>query len=144
MQENIAQFCSITGASAKDAKRMLERHKRLDAAVDAFYSGPTPASPARSAGPSTSKITTLFDKYKGASALRAVPHSSRSSLCFLPWRIASTISPIATLSLCAPALVNPTISRLLYRAPRSPHICVSEPAHTVHIQTRSRQIRRRT
>lgn len=67
MQENVAQFCAITGASTKDAKRMLEKYKRLDAAVDAYYSGGfQPSSPARTAGASTSKITELFEKYKGA------------------------------------------------------------------------------
>lgn len=69
LQESIAQFCAITGASTKDAKRMLDRFKKLDAAVDAWYSGghqsSTPSTP-RPAGPSTSKITELFERYKGA------------------------------------------------------------------------------
>ncbi|KAF5381521.1 hypothetical protein D9757_008166 [Collybiopsis confluens] len=64
---DIAYFCSVTGASYKDAKKYLEKHKRLDAAVDAYYSNPsafsTPPKPQTSA-PSTSKLNALFDEYK--------------------------------------------------------------------------------
>lgn len=47
---------------AKDARKFLTKHKRLDLAVDAYYT-----SPAASKAPaSTSKLNALFDKYKGA------------------------------------------------------------------------------
>ncbi|KAF5366764.1 hypothetical protein D9758_006504 [Tetrapyrgos nigripes] len=66
MEENIAQFCAVTGASVKDAKRFLEKYKKLDVAVDAYFNDPNPApTPSRRhEGPSTSKLNTLFDKYK--------------------------------------------------------------------------------
>ncbi|KAJ3881426.1 defective in Cullin neddylation protein 1, partial [Lentinula edodes] len=64
---DIASFCSVTGASYKDAKKFLEKHKRLDAAVDAYYSNPnsfaTSTKPQTSA-PSTSKLNASFDEYK--------------------------------------------------------------------------------
>jgi hypothetical protein len=45
----------------------MEKYKQLDVAVDAYYNDPRPAQPAgRAAGPSTTKITQLFEKYKGA------------------------------------------------------------------------------
>ncbi|KAK0457016.1 defective in Cullin neddylation protein 1 [Desarmillaria tabescens] len=63
--ETTAQFCSVTGAQAKDAKRYLDKYKRLDAAVDAYYNDPVSR---RSGGSvtaaSTSKLNALFDKYK--------------------------------------------------------------------------------
>ncbi|KAF8214675.1 Cullin binding-domain-containing protein [Mycena galopus ATCC 62051] len=68
MEENIAQFCGVTGASVKDAKKFLEKYKRVDVAVDAYYGDPNAlaTTAARSAVPaaSTSKLNTLFDKYK--------------------------------------------------------------------------------
>ncbi|KAJ3778431.1 defective in Cullin neddylation protein 1 [Lentinula raphanica] len=64
---DLASFCSITGASYRDAKKFLEKYKRLDAAVDAYYSNPgafsTPSKP-QQAAPSTSKLNALFDGYK--------------------------------------------------------------------------------
>lgn len=97
MEDNIAQFCGVTGASCvpsisatphpsiinnlcdsfssstKDARKFLEKYKRVDIAVDAYYTDPnalatspsrTPSTPAAS----TSKLNALFDKYKGACA----------------------------------------------------------------------------
>ncbi|KAF5334925.1 hypothetical protein D9611_010029 [Ephemerocybe angulata] len=72
MEENIVQFCSITGASTRDAKKFLEHHGRLDVAVDAFFNNPnqfassSSKSRAKEAAPSTSKLGSLFDKYKDA------------------------------------------------------------------------------
>ncbi|KAJ7703954.1 defective in Cullin neddylation protein 1 [Mycena rosella] len=68
MEENIAQFCGVTGASVKDAKKFLDKYKRVDVAVDAYYGDPAalaavPAPP-RAAAASTSKLNALFDKYK--------------------------------------------------------------------------------
>ncbi|KAF8181056.1 Cullin binding-domain-containing protein [Pholiota molesta] len=69
LDNDVAQFCSITGASARDARKFIETHKRLDVAIDAFYTNPGAfASSARrkdSSVPSTSKLSQLFDSYKG-------------------------------------------------------------------------------
>jgi len=69
LDNDIAQFCTVTGASARDARKFLEAHKRLDIAIDAYYTNPNAfASSGRrkgdSAAPSTSKLGQLFDKYK--------------------------------------------------------------------------------
>lgn len=51
--------------SLKEAKRYLDKYKRLDAAIDAFFndSGTRRAE----SGVSTAKLTSLFDRYKGNS-----------------------------------------------------------------------------
>ncbi|KAF9239449.1 defective in Cullin neddylation protein 1, partial [Melanogaster broomeanus] len=56
--DTFSEFCNITGASQKEAKRYLDKHKRLDVAIDAFYQD------GGKSGASTSKLTELFDKYK--------------------------------------------------------------------------------
>ncbi|KIM41840.1 hypothetical protein M413DRAFT_27408 [Hebeloma cylindrosporum] len=65
---DVAQFCTVTGASARDARKFLEAHKRLDIAIDAYYTNPNAfASTSRRKGdsaPSTSKLAQLFEKYK--------------------------------------------------------------------------------
>ncbi|CAA7261982.1 unnamed protein product [Cyclocybe aegerita] len=64
---DVAQFCAITGASTKDARDFLKHHKRLDVAIDAYYNNPNAFSGRRktdSSTPSTSKLSQLFDKYK--------------------------------------------------------------------------------
>jgi len=71
MEENIAQFCGVTGASVKDARRFLDKYKRVDVAVDAFYNDPSAMAAAakrqtENSGPSTSKLHALFDRYKDA------------------------------------------------------------------------------
>lgn len=50
------------------AKRYLDKYKRVDIAVDAYYSeGAAAASLARPRNePSSSKLGQLFDRYKGA------------------------------------------------------------------------------
>ncbi|KAF8877763.1 hypothetical protein CPB85DRAFT_476917 [Mucidula mucida] len=61
----MSSFCSVTGASPKEAKKFLEKHKRLDVAVDAYFhesAGRRQSGGASSA--SSSKLTALFDKYK--------------------------------------------------------------------------------
>ncbi|PIL26029.1 hypothetical protein GSI_11783 [Ganoderma sinense ZZ0214-1] len=45
---------------SKDARRYLTKYRRLDQAVDAFYSDPQAGRPSAS----TSKLNSLFDKYK--------------------------------------------------------------------------------
>ncbi|GBE86953.1 Defective in cullin neddylation protein [Sparassis crispa] len=65
MDEKIVQFCAVTGASTRDAKRFLEKHKRLDIAIDSYYTDPSGGSTAQAVPPaSTSKLNQLFDKYK--------------------------------------------------------------------------------
>ncbi|KAJ6626013.1 defective in Cullin neddylation protein 1 [Mycena sp. CBHHK59/15] len=72
MEENIAQFCGVTGASVKDARKFLEKYKRVDVAVDAFYGDPAAlaavAKQPPAAAASTSKLNALFDKYKDPDA----------------------------------------------------------------------------
>jgi len=69
LEENIVQFCSVTGASTREARKFLETHKRLDVAMDAYYSSQQAfLSSGRRKGdssvPSSSKILQLFEKYK--------------------------------------------------------------------------------
>ncbi|KAF8900119.1 defective in Cullin neddylation protein 1 [Gymnopilus junonius] len=69
LDNDIAQFCTVTGASARDAKKFLEVHKRLDIAIDAYYTNPNAFSNSGrrkgdSSAPSTSKLNQLFDQYK--------------------------------------------------------------------------------
>ncbi|KAF5376734.1 hypothetical protein D9615_007893 [Tricholomella constricta] len=72
MEDNIVQFCGVTGASTREARKYLEKYKRVDMAVDAFYNNPSEfAASTRHqppAAPSTSKLTTLFNKYKDPDA----------------------------------------------------------------------------
>ncbi|THH19153.1 hypothetical protein EW146_g1937 [Bondarzewia mesenterica] len=67
-EERIAQFCGITGAPVAHAKHYLDKYKRVDIAVDAYYNeGPSAAmlsARGRDGAPSTSKLASLFDKYK--------------------------------------------------------------------------------
>ncbi|KAJ7573970.1 Cullin binding-domain-containing protein [Mycena floridula] len=66
-EENIAQFCGITGASVKDARKFIEKYKRFEVAIDAYYNDPNALNATQkhqSSQPSTSKLTSLFDKYK--------------------------------------------------------------------------------
>ncbi|KAJ6578672.1 hypothetical protein DFH09DRAFT_346209 [Mycena vulgaris] len=67
MEENIAQFCGVTGASVKDAKKFLDKYKRVDVAIDAYYGDPAALAAVPKASvpaASTSKLNALFDKYK--------------------------------------------------------------------------------
>lgn len=54
----------------RDAKKFLDKYKRVDIAIDAFYNDPSEfsAPPPRHTStsmPSTSRLHTLFSKYKG-------------------------------------------------------------------------------
>ncbi|KAK7688773.1 hypothetical protein QCA50_008312 [Cerrena zonata] len=62
-QEKITQFVGVTGASTSDAKRFLDKYKRVDIAIDAFYNEPV-TRPSAPPAASTSKLNALFDKYK--------------------------------------------------------------------------------
>lgn len=55
----------------RDARRFLDKYKRVDAAMDAYYNDPSALNNSisiskRTNEPSTSKLNSLFDKYKGA------------------------------------------------------------------------------
>ncbi|KAI1787336.1 Cullin binding-domain-containing protein [Ganoderma leucocontextum] len=60
MDALVLQFTSVTGASSKDARRYLTKYRRLDLAVDAYYSDLQAGKPAAS----TSRLNSLFDRYK--------------------------------------------------------------------------------
>jgi hypothetical protein len=53
----------------KDARRFLDKYKRVDIAIDAYYSDPSAGGAAgrrtENPAPSTSKLNALFDKYRG-------------------------------------------------------------------------------
>lgn len=50
----------------RDARRFLDKYKRVDIAIDAYYNDPNAAAPPRPAAVSTTKLNQLFDQYKGA------------------------------------------------------------------------------
>jgi len=68
LEENINQFVIVTSASNKDAKSFLNKYKRLDVAIDAYYNNPSEFASASSSQPnvSTNKLNSLYDKYKEA------------------------------------------------------------------------------
>ncbi|KIP03035.1 hypothetical protein PHLGIDRAFT_78198 [Phlebiopsis gigantea 11061_1 CR5-6] len=63
-EEKIAQFCAVTGASTRDAKKFIEKYKRLEIAIDAYYNEPMMSRQQPPPAPSTSKLNQLFDQYK--------------------------------------------------------------------------------
>jgi DCN1-like protein 1/2 len=67
-------LCDLRVRRVKDAKRFLDKYKRVDVAMDAFYNDPSAmaalAKHPVSTGLSTSKLNALFDKYKGAPVSR--------------------------------------------------------------------------
>ncbi|KAF8339263.1 Cullin binding-domain-containing protein [Amanita rubescens] len=63
-EENVTQFCSITGASPRDARKFLDKYKRLDVAIDAYYGDSGSVTGKEKPQASTSKLNSLFDKYK--------------------------------------------------------------------------------
>lgn len=87
-EEAIAQFCGVTSATyvlnyfkisdqllitlairTKEAKKFIDKYKRLDVAIDAYYTNPNEFGNRRQAEstavPSTSKLNALFTRYKG-------------------------------------------------------------------------------
>ncbi|KAI0791042.1 defective in Cullin neddylation protein 1 [Abortiporus biennis] len=64
MEEKIAQFVGVTGATVKDARRYLDKYKKVEIAVDAFYNEPVQPRQSSIPSASTSKLNDLFNKYK--------------------------------------------------------------------------------
>ncbi|EMD30905.1 hypothetical protein CERSUDRAFT_60717, partial [Gelatoporia subvermispora B] len=65
MEERVAQFCGITGASTTNARRFIEKFRGLEPALNAYYNDPNALSSQRGTpGASTSKLADLFNKYK--------------------------------------------------------------------------------
>lgn len=69
-EDLIAQFCGITGASVKVAKKYLGDHKRIENAIDAFYNDGGESSSSRGT-PSVAdtatmnqRLTQMYDIYK--------------------------------------------------------------------------------
>lgn len=60
--QTLSEFQAITGTSQKEAKRYVDRYKRLDAALDAFYS--ESGNRRAESNVSITKINALFDRYK--------------------------------------------------------------------------------
>jgi len=69
-EDLIAQFCGVTGASVKDAKRYLEKHKRIENAIDAYYNEGGGSSSSRTtpsgADPATitQRLEQMYNTYK--------------------------------------------------------------------------------
>ncbi|EIN05181.1 defective in Cullin neddylation protein 1 [Punctularia strigosozonata HHB-11173 SS5] len=63
LEESVAQFCEFTAATPKEARNYLTKYKKLDSALNAFYTDPNMFG-RRDTGPSTSKLGVLFDQYK--------------------------------------------------------------------------------
>lgn len=55
----------------KDARKYLEKYKRLDAAIDSYYNDPNEfaSSSKRSDTDRTARLNAIFDKYKGTVTL---------------------------------------------------------------------------
>ncbi|GJE88982.1 defective in Cullin neddylation protein 1 [Phanerochaete sordida] len=63
LEEKINQFCMVTGASQRDARKYIEKYKGTEPALNAFYNDMSTRS---TAAPSSSKLGQLFDQYKDA------------------------------------------------------------------------------
>jgi len=69
-EDLIAQFCVVTGASVKDARKYLEKHKRIENAIDAYYNegGGSSSSRTTPGGPDpatiTQRLNRVYDAYK--------------------------------------------------------------------------------
>jgi len=63
-EDHIAQFCGVTGASVKDAKRYLEKHKRIENAIDAYYNdgGGSSSSRTTPSGPDPATMTQRLEQ----------------------------------------------------------------------------------
>ncbi|KAL5525275.1 DCN1 [Sanghuangporus sanghuang] len=67
-EANIVQFCNVTGASTKDARKFLEKYKRLDSAIDNYYNDPNQfgggGGSKRAEADRSARLSAIFDKYK--------------------------------------------------------------------------------
>ncbi|KAF9784507.1 defective in Cullin neddylation protein 1 [Thelephora terrestris] len=66
-EDLIAQFCGITGASVKSAKKYLGDHKRIDSAIDAYYTEGGESSSSRvtpNAVADPQRLNQVYDVYK--------------------------------------------------------------------------------
>jgi len=69
-EDLIAQFCGVTDSSVKDAKRYLEKHKRIENAIDAYYNegGGSSSSRTTPSGPDpvvlTQRLDQMYNAYK--------------------------------------------------------------------------------
>lgn len=64
MESRVEQFISVTGATTRDAKRFLEKYKRVDIAIDAYYNNPNALQSGQANAVSTTRLNQLFDQYK--------------------------------------------------------------------------------
>ncbi|KAL5478987.1 DCN1 [Sanghuangporus weigelae] len=68
LEANIVQFCNVTGASTKDARKFLEKYKRLDSAIDNYYNDPSQfgggGGSKRAEADRSARLSAIFDKYK--------------------------------------------------------------------------------
>lgn len=61
-------FCRCVMFRTKDARKFMDKYKRLDAAMDAYYTDPSQfggGSSKRVETDRTTRLNSLFDKYKG-------------------------------------------------------------------------------
>ncbi|KAI0297872.1 defective in Cullin neddylation protein 1 [Multifurca ochricompacta] len=58
---DIREFVKITGATSREAKRYLDKHQRLDIAIDSYLTSRENLPPA----PSSSQLEKVFNHYKG-------------------------------------------------------------------------------
>lgn len=71
----------------KDARKFLEKYKRLDAAIDSYYNDPDEfaGSSKKSDTDRIARLNAIFDKYKGSSALLPLEsHINLTTVCFTP------------------------------------------------------------
>ncbi|EIM84253.1 DUF298-domain-containing protein [Stereum hirsutum FP-91666 SS1] len=62
-EEKLLQFTSITSASIKDARKYLDKYKRVEIAVDAYYNDLSSRPRTTEPPASTSKLNAVFDNY---------------------------------------------------------------------------------
>ena len=103
----------------RDARRFLDKYKRVDAAMDAYYNDPSALNNSisiskRTNEPSTSKLNSLFDKYKGA--FPPPCHNRHVPLCLVIWSDpdGDDITMEGTMKLCEDLEVNPDEDCVLY------------------------------
>lgn len=63
----------------RDARKFIDKYKRLEIAIDAYYNEPMMSRQTQPSAPSTSKLNQVFDQYKGVP-----PHVRRVRGCLTP------------------------------------------------------------